>query len=592
MFRARPTLRVDLLSTAPIGSIRKSAASRRGRALSTAAVLVLAAPALAIAAPAKTDPKTARIEQLEQEMQQLMQDNQQLHSQEQAVEARAQQLESEVDDLKRGQAAEIQTVQDQAQSIQTVQAKIPSPPAVIDKMLNGRPVFSSADGRFSLTVHTVMQLDTGGYFQDSPGPIVTDLRRSGPALGSKSTNIDYMHAAHLKDGTDFRRARLGVDGTVFGDWDYRLLLDFAGSGVENTGQLYETWVQYSGFKPLRLRVGALPPTIGMEDSASTGGMPFMERTAIEDMARGLAAGDTRLTGQVYGYGDHWLASGAVTGRTIGVLNTGTASAVPQTFGDQVGLVGRLAASPFYGKDWLVHFGVHGSYVDRPANTTGPNSGALPNGSTPISSYVVAFSNTQQLRIDGTKFINTGNIDARSAYTAGVEFAAQKGPFIIQSEYEKFGVKRTDITSDPTFSGWYVEGLWSITGEPRVYNKGTAAFDAPIPEHPFSWKDGTWGAWELGARYSDADLNYHEGYWSKLPSVDAIRGGDEKNVSLDLNWYPNPVVKFMLDFEHVKIDRLSPCTASGASSCAVWVTPVGAQIGQTYNAVAIRSQFAF
>ena len=42
---------------------------------------------------------------------------------------------------------------------------------------------------------------------------------------------------------------------------------------------------------------------------------------------------------------------------------------------------------------------------------------------------------------------------------------------------------------------------------------------------------------------------------------------------------------MLDYEHVHIDRLSP-------NAAIFATPVGAQIGQTYDAIAVRSQFSF
>jgi hypothetical protein len=51
---------------------------------------------------------------------------------------------------------------------------------------------------------------------------------------------------------------------------------------------------------------------------------------------------------------------------------------------------------------------------------------------------------------------------------------------------------------------------------------------------------------------------------------------------------------MLDYQHVKISRLSPCgpTSASASCATIWVTPVGAQIGQSYDAVAVRSQFAF
>ena len=42
---------------------------------------------------------------------------------------------------------------------------------------------------------------------------------------------------------------------------------------------------------------------------------------------------------------------------------------------------------------------------------------------------------------------------------------------------------------------------------------------------------------------------------------------------------------MFDYEHVRIDRLSP-------NAALYQTPTGAQIGQTYDTIAVRSQFAF
>ena len=171
-----------------------------------------------------------------------------------------------------------------------------------------------------------------------------------------------------------RRARIGVDGTAFGDWDYRLIFDFGGTGVENTGQFYEGWVQYSGWKPLHARIGAFPPSIGLEDQGSTNGMPLLERSAVEDIARGLAAGDTRTAASVWGAGEHWFASAAVTGRVIGTLqHRRRPPAVPQTFGDQLGFVGRVAGTPLFGTDWLVHVGAHGSYVARPANTGGPGA---------------------------------------------------------------------------------------------------------------------------------------------------------------------------------------------------------------------------
>jgi phosphate-selective porin OprO/OprP len=319
----------------------------------------------------------------------------------------------------------------------------------------------------------------------------------------------------------------------------------------------------------------------LEDQGSTNGIPFLERSGPEDAARNLAAGDTRIAAQLFGYTDRWFASAAVTGRTVGVISTGTATATAPTFGDQLGFVARAAGTPLRGSDWLVHVGAHGSYVDRPANASGPSS----SGATTLSGETVAFNDTPELRVDGTKLVDTGKIPARNASTAGLEFAVQKQNLLLQSEYEYFQVQRSDGLSSPHFSGFYVAGTWTITGEARKYNTATAAFDAPNVAHPFNPKEGGWGAWELAVRYSDLNLNYHAGAAGTAQPANGVRGGDQQILTAGVNWYLNPVVRFVFDVQHVKIDRLSP-------SAANFVTPAGAQIGQTYNAVALRSQIAF
>ncbi|HEY4032286.1 MAG TPA: porin, partial [Caulobacteraceae bacterium] len=398
---------------------------------------------------------------------------------------------------------------------------------------------------------------------------------------------------NLKDGDLFRRARIGVDGTAPGNWEYRFLFDFGGSGVENAGQLYEGWVQYSGFKPLHIRVGAFAPSLGLEDANSTSYMPFLDRPSPEDISRNLAGGDSRTAVQIAGYGPYWFASAAVTGRTVGAINTNnvipitsTTTSVTvgtaQSYDDQLGFTARAAYDPLHGKDWRVNLGVHGSYVDRPANVSGPGT----NGATPISSYVVALNGTAELRVDGTKLVNTGNIPAKHAATVGAEFAAQKGPFFLGSEYEHIEVTRSDIASTPEFNGYYVEGTWFLTGESKTYNPSSGAFDGPgAINHLFDPKNGAYGAVELALRWSDMDFNYHQGDLGAAPSTTAIRGGEQQIFSAGLNWYPTPVVRFMLDYQHVRIDRLSP-------SASAYATPAGAQIGQSYNAVALRSQVAF
>lgn len=500
-----------------------------------------------------------------------------------ALEAEVEALKAQIADLKASTVAEIKDVRGNA---------APKPSATVS-ISKGAPTFASSDGAYTATLHGVLQFDAAAYNQQSPGPIATDLRRSGPALGASASNVDLGHARNLKDGDLFRRARIGVDGTAPGGFEYRLLFDFGGTGVENAGQLYEGWVQYSGFKPLHIRVGAFAPSLGLEDANSTSWMPFLDRPSPVDISRNLAGGDARTAVQLAGYGPTWFASAAVTGRTVGVINTNNVIPItssttsisvgtPQTYSDQLAFTGRLAYTPLRGKDWRINLGVHGSYVERPANVSGPGA----NGVTPSSAYVVALNGTAELRVDGTRLVNTGNIPARHASEAGLEFAAQKGPFFLGSEYEHVSVERSDIASRPEFSGYYVEGTWFLTGESKTYNQSNAAFDGPATiKHVFDPKNGAFGAVELALRWSDMNFNYHQGDAGSAPSATAIRGGDQQIFTAGINWYPTPIVRFMLDYQHVRIDRLSP-------SAAAYSTPTGAQIGQSYNAVALRSQIAF
>ena len=132
----------------------------------------------------------------------------------------------------------------------------------------------------------------------------------------------------------------------------------------------------------------------------------------------------------------------------------------------------------------------------------------------------------------------------------------------------------------------MSGTWFLTGESKTYNQSSGAFDGPAAiAHPFDPRTGGLGAVELALRWSDINLNYQAGAYGSAPAADAIRGGEQSILTAGLNWYPNSVVRFMLDLQHVHVDRLSP-------SATAYSTPTGVQIGQSYNALALRSQLAF
>jgi phosphate-selective porin OprO/OprP len=512
----------------------------------------------------RPDPRDARIEALEQEVQALVQ---------------------KVDSLESAEAQRAAAPAPPPPPVVAVAKPPPPPPAepqnpIIVAVANappggasivaGRPSIQSADGRFTANLHAIMQFDAAYYSQAPSGPIASDLRRG-------ATSSDAAHARDLNSGTDFRRARIGIDGKLFGDFEYNALFDFAGSGAEDGGHVQELWIQYSGIRPWHLKIGAFPPSAGLEDSNSTNGMPFLERPAISDMSRSLAGGDFHEAAQLYSNADRWFVSSALTTRLVGTINS-TGSSTAQTFDQQIAYMGRAAFIPAHGDGWMTHVGVHGTYVIRPPDVGGPDVVA--------GRYPIQFRERAELRVDGTRLIDTGAIDAEHATDLGFEAAVQVHNVYVQGEYERLAIqRRLSALPDPHFHGWYIEGGMVLTGEGRRYNRSTFAFDAPTVDHPFDPKNGTFGALEAVLRYSDADLNYHPGAPGTPTPADGVRGGEQKIVAGGLNWYLNPVVRLMLDYQHVTIDRLSP-------NPTTFQTPVGAQIGQSFDTVSLRTQFAF
>src|SRR5205814_6523241 len=93
--------------------------------------------------------------------------------------------------------------------------------------------------------------------------------------------------------------------------------------------------------------------------------------------------------------------------------------------------------------------------------------------------------------------------------------------------------------DPKFDGWYVQGAWVLTGEQRLYDPAEGRFAAPKQNYNFNPSAGTFGAFEIAARYSVLDLNYNRGSAGVAGPFGVVRGGEQKIRTLGGNWYLNP-----------------------------------------------------
>jgi phosphate-selective porin OprO/OprP len=138
---------------------------------------------------------------------------------------------------------------------------------------------------------------------------------------------------------------------------------------------------------------------------------------------------------------------------------------------------------------------------------------------------------------------------------------------------------------------HIEASWILTGEQRKYLPASGAYTNPVPLHPFSPWDGDYGvgAFELAGRVSTINLNDH-----LIPGVtpsagsNAVGGGKQTVFTAGLNWYPNANIRFMFDYLHGSINKRFSTAAGGG----IAGTPLGTPVGGDFDAVAMRTQFAF
>jgi len=257
----------------------------------------------------------------------------------------------------------------------------------------------------------------------------------------------------------------------------------------------------------------------------------------------------------------------------------------EVFDTQLAAVARAGFLVATSDDYNVHLGANGTYVFQAADQ---GLGATPRNP-------LRFRDRPEIRVDSVRLIDTGSIDAEGASSYGLEFGANYKSFYLQGEHFWFDVQRPGSSTlpDPDFKGYYLQASWMPTGERRRYNMATGSFQGPRPWVPFS-SNGGFGAFEIAARYSRMNLNFMEGLEGTAAAAESVRGGDQAVTTLGINWYPNPNMKLMLDYLMIDVDRLNPAGPGNTApfGAAPNTPPIGVQIGQDLDVIALRSQFSF
>lgn len=355
-------------------------------------------------------------------------------------------------------------------------------------------------GLYLQTADKAVQLHLGGRIQNDWSFI----------LDSDDALDDEVGA--MKDTTDFRRIWLEMEGTLYDRTFFAIHLDFAGGkvGVRSL---------YLGLKevPLlgTLRIGNQQEPFGLEELQSSAGLLFLERSLSLfypsynggiRFIRPLADQRMSLSGGIFRDTDD-------SGKFVG--------------NDGYNLTARLTGLPYVNEDStkLVHLGIAGSRQDTPEGST-QFRGRPENRWTPF-------------------FVSATNVPADDVTLLGLEAALVLNSLSLQAEYVAANTESEG--ADHTFSGYYVEVAYLLTGEVRPYDRANGIFGKIKPKQNFG-KDG-WGAFELAARASAVDLNDND-----------VTGGKMDNYTLGLNWYLNPSVRVMLNYVHSELDSIGNADA--------------------------------
>ncbi len=377
--------------------------------------------------------------------------------------------------------AQIDALQDQVKALQETLEQLKAQVATATPVWKGAPQLANEEAGWSFKPRGRLQYDFGHV--SSPD-------------GYENLGLGFSN--------EVRRARLGVEGTMPGDFGYKFEVDAATGSIE----FADAYLSYAP-GPVELIVGQHNNFQSLEELTSSLHTSFIERAAFTD-----AFGFERRVGVSAQYArGHLLAQGGVFTDSIADLND---------LGDRNNSYGfdtRLVYAPKFGGNQL-HFA--GSAHWRDLNDAASS---------------VRYRQRPAIHTTDVRFVDTGPIpDAKKEIGYGAEAAGIFGPFHVAGEAYWQTVSRAG--DDPTFFGAYLEGGYFLTGESRGYKAGK--FDRVKVKEPFG-KGGT-GALSLNAR------------WDHLDLVDSgFVGGTQNAYQASLNWKPTDYVLFGLNYAHILYD---------------------------------------
>ncbi len=441
-----------------------------------------------------------------------------------------------------------------------------------------------------------------------------------------------------------RRSRISLSGKSGKHWSYKFTANIDHEG--SSDWIDTGFLKYTG-KPLYLRVGKYKRPGMLEARTSGNWIVTIERSIVNELASAFLA-KPRFGGIEVGFG---TKGDMPMSGSIGVFD----NELEESDGDDIyGIGGRFSIMPKFGDNSFLHagasfytvdykgnnyrmrsrmgvnnisyrpfethqhktddidqFGVELAYVNGPFSLQGEFMNVESDGTnnaacgasgtyTPGDSTANAYlEDSDENRLSLTEFASTYDsgqapwetdddtttTDIQTYLNSLEDGDSLRGHTVVNPRTAKYSGD-PDNTCDLEMDGFYVQAAYTLTGETRGYKAGSGAFTGIKPK-------GKGGAWELIARYEDADVD--------VPGRSL--SADLERLVLGVNWYANRNVKFMLNYMDSEVDGCSKTARTfDVASDAPQGTAVPDGHDKTFgikrcnnddgNAISLRGQYTF
>ncbi len=359
---------------------------------------------------------------------------------------------------------------------------------------NAKEGFSikSPDGDFALRLRGLLQVD--------------------------SRIVDGREDPRASDDTFLvRRARPFLEGTVFGDIDFRLVPDFG----EGKAALQDAYLDFRYIPQAKLQVGRYKVPFGIERLQSNADTLFTELALSGNLTPNYDIGATLHSES--------LCAGKLS-YAVGVFNGAVDnSSIDSDIDRNKELAARVFANPWRGGGIPLLDGLGIGL----AVTAGSKEGTVARGQY-LPSYKTPGQQTFFKYRDDT-------VADGEAIRYSPQLYYSYGSFGLLAEYIVSAQEVMRATNSDTLhnQGWQVAGSYVLTGE-------AASYKSVVPRQVFDPVAGTWGAFEVVGRVSQLDVDE-----KAFPTyADPARYARSATAwGAGLNWYWNRNVKWMFDYEH-------------------------------------------